>query len=286
MQSSPVAIPMQDEQQRDDVSPVHAPRFRTRCFANADRWFNQTVRLFGAVHQGFWLGCLTADDLNAITAHHFDKSQFYASAEHNLSGFFGWEKPLIECYFRPGSRTLVSAAGGGREVLALRKAGFDAEGFECSQPLIDAAGKIAAQLGKASHVSYCPPDSVPAGPRVYDGLVVGWTGYTHIPTRARRILFLQALRERALPTAPVLLSFFTRSPRFLDDAVIHRTARFCRFFARAQKEPLERGDRISYARYVHAFTRDEIEAELRDAGFQLVEYGSGEDWGYAIGMSE
>lgn len=277
---------MQDEQQRDYVSLPPAGRFRTICFEHADHWFSRSVRFLEAVHQGFWLGCLTADDLNAVTAHHFDRSQFYASADHNLSGFFAWEKPLFERYFRSGSRILVAAAGGGREVLALRKAGFNADGFECSLPLVAAAGKIAAQLGETNHISFCPPDRVPAGLPIYDGLVVGWTGYTHIPTRSRRNLFLQSLRARALSRAPVLLSFFTRPPRSLDDALIYRTARVCRLFVRTQEQPLEIGDRISYARYVHAFTREEIEGALHSAGFQLLEYRSVEDWGYAIGMSE
>jgi hypothetical protein len=241
--------------------------------------------LIEALYQGFWLGCLSANDLNAVTAHHFNRSQFYASADHNLSGLFPWEKSLLERYFRPGSRILVAAAGGGREVIALRKAGFNAEGFECSQSLVDAAGKIFGGLGESNYVQYSPPDYVPAGSPIYSGLVVGWTGYTHIPTRARRISFLQALGQRALPDSPVLLSFFTQSHDSREDAVIHRTAQLCSFFTRGRKDP-EVGDRISFARYVHAFTREELEAELDDSGFQLLDYRNAEDWGYAIGIVE
>jgi len=37
-------------------------------FKRADRWFSRFVRLATALHEGFWLGCLSPDDLNAITA--------------------------------------------------------------------------------------------------------------------------------------------------------------------------------------------------------------------------
>jgi hypothetical protein len=94
------------------------------------------------------------------------------------------------------------------------------------------------------------------------------------------------LRERALPHSPVLLSFFTRNGGFLDDRIVHRTARFWQIFFRAEKAPLEIGDGISLARYVHAFTRDELEEELRASGFQLAHYCDLGQWGYAIGIAE
>jgi hypothetical protein len=162
-------------------------RSRVKYFDLADRSLNRLVRFANAMHEGFWLGCLNADELNAVTAEHFDQSQYYASTEHNLSGFFGWEKSVLDRFFRRGSRILVAGAGGGREVLALRKAGFDAEGFECSLPLVRASEQIFDRLGESRYVSLCEPDSVPQGPRIYEGLVVGWTIYTHIPTKARRV---------------------------------------------------------------------------------------------------
>ena len=261
-------------------------RLRTKCFEHADRWFDRLVRLLKAIYEGFWLGCLSPDDLNAVTGQHFQQSRFYASREHNLSGFFAWEKPVIERYFQPGTRLLVAAAGGGREVLALRTAGFHAEGFECSQPLVDAAQKIFSEIGQSNYVLYCRPDHVPEGSPIYDGLVVGWGGYTHIPTRARRVAFLQGLRNRSLPHSHILLSFFTRGAKAWEDIVVHQTSQFLQFFVPQAERSLQVGDRISFARYVHAFTRDELEEELRSGGFRVLEYGDVEQGGYAIGMAE
>lgn len=267
-----------------DTSPVR--RRRVKNFDLADRWFNRLGRFASAMHEGFWLGCLNADELNAVTAEHFDQSQYYASTEHNLSGFFGWEKSVLDRFFRRGARILVAGAGGGREVLALRKAGYDAEGFECSVPLVRASEQIFDRLGESKYVTFCEPDRVPQGPRIYDGLVVGWTVYTHIPTKARRVEFLQALSERALPGSPLLISYFARQSGARDDVLVHRAARFWRFLLRGRKEPLEMGDRISYARFVRSFTRDEVEVELRAAGFKSVHHGAEGDLGYTVGVAE
>lgn len=261
-------------------------RSRVKCFELADRWLNRFVRFTQSMHEGFWLGCLNADELNAVTAEHFDQSQHYASTKHNLSGFFDWEKSILDRFFRRGSRILVAGAGGGREVLALRKAGFDAEGFECSLPLVRASEQIFDRLQESRYVTFCEPDSVPQGPRIYDGLVVGWTVYTHIPTKARRGAFLQALSQRALPNSPLLISFFARHSSSSDEALVYRTARLCQFFLRGRKERLELGDRISFARFVHSFTSDEVEAELRTAGFRVEDHGEEGGLGYIVVIAE
>jgi hypothetical protein len=55
---------------------------------------------------------------------------------------------------------------------------------------------------------------------------------------------------------------------------------------RGRKEPVEMGDRISYARFVHSFTRDEVEAELRAAGFRSALHGAEGDLGYTVGVAD
>ena len=84
---------------------------RVRWFKQADQWFTRWISIAGALHEGFWLGVLRADDLDAITAGHYGQSQEYASAEHNQRGLFDWERVVVEQYFQPGSRILVAAAG-------------------------------------------------------------------------------------------------------------------------------------------------------------------------------
>ena len=180
---------------------------------------------------------------------------------------------------------LVAGAGGGREVLALRRSGFEADGFECSPALVKASQKLFDELGESNYLATvrrrCPPGS-PA----YDALVVGWTVYTHIPTRVRRVRFLQALRKRAFGNAPVLISFFARRGISHDDVLVYRLAKFWSFFSSVRKDALEIGDHISYARYVHSFTEEELTEELKAAGFRIVRFVDKVDFGYAVGIVE
>jgi len=259
-------------------------RRSVRYFKRADCWFNRFVRLAAVVHEGFWLGCLSADDLNAITAEHYDHSHESASPEHNLRGFLDWELAVVNRHFPAGSRILVAAAGGGREVLALRRAGYPADGCECNPVLVQASDAIFEQLGEPRGVTLCPADQVPQGPAIYGGLIVGWSAYTHIPTRGRRVAFLQALHQRALPGAPVLLSFFTRVGSSRYDKFVCRMAGVSRVLLREREEPVELGDHLSWS-YNHLFTREEIEGELREAGIRLVHYGEVGD-GHAVGIVE
>jgi len=257
---------------------------RVRWFKQVDRWFTRSVSMAGAIHEGFWLGSLSADDLDGITGDHYRQSQEYASPEHNQRGLFDWETAVVNQYFQPGSRILVAAAGGGREVLALRRAGFQAEGFDCSRALVRASDAIFDGLGAPRGVAHCTSGEVPSGPALYQGLIVGWSGYTHIPTRHRRIAFLGNLRNRALPGAPLLISFFPREGSSRYENLNYWTARICRFLLRGRKEESELGDHLGWC-FTHTFTREEIEGELRAAGFRLVYYSEvGE--GHALGIME
>ena len=273
----------------ENDAPIQVPppqqTFRTKSFKYADRLFNGVVGVMSAVHEGFWLGCLNADELNSITAAHFGESRFYTSNEHNLSGFFDWEAEVFGRYFRPGSRLLVAAAGAGREVLALRKAGFEADGFECSLPLVTASQRIFDEFGEPDPVKYCPPDSVPPGPVNHDGLILGWSAYTHVPTKNRRIALLAGLRKRVPSDAPLILSFFTRQNDSVCEEHVYRVGTFCGFFLRRTKETLELGDRIEWRRFVHRFTKDELEGELGTAGFRVDYYREGTGEGHAVAIS-
>jgi hypothetical protein len=265
------------------TSPVAARR-RVRFFQRADSWFNRCVRLATAMHEGFWLGCLSANELNAVTAGHYAQSRETISPEGNLRGFFDWERSAVERYFPAGSSVLVAGAGAGREILALRRAGYSAEGFECNPALVDASSAIFDQLGEARGVFLWPPDQVPPGPSSYSAVIIGWTAYSHIRSRERRVAFLRALRPRAFPGSPVVLSFFARSGNSRYDALAFRIANWTRRFVPGRKEPPEIGDHLNWS-YSHWFTREEVESELREAGIRLVDFGEvGE--GYAVGVVE
>jgi hypothetical protein len=57
-----------------------------------------------AIHEGFWLGCLSADELNAVTARHYAQSLESTSPEGNLRGFFEWERKAVERFLNSPKR--------------------------------------------------------------------------------------------------------------------------------------------------------------------------------------
>ena len=208
----------------------------------------------------------------------------YRSAEHNRQGLAGWEREAVKAYFTAGSRIMVLGVGGGREVIALRRLGFDAFGWESHPELVTAAAELLAEEGHAGVIHHVARDAVPAGTEAYDGIVLGWGMYMLVHGRPRRVELLRAARERLAPGGPLLLSFFARGgddPRAIR---VHRVARILRRML--GREPVQLGDDM-LPNVVHRFTRDEIEGELREAGFHLLRYevaGSGRlDSAWAVG---
>src|SRR4029077_4822488 len=112
LQDLNVENPPQAQNERIDQSPAAVRRRRVRYFKRADGWFNRFVRLAVVVHEGFWLGCLSADDLNAITTEHNEHSRESASGTQ-LARLFDWELVAVRHHFPPASRVLVAAGGEG-----------------------------------------------------------------------------------------------------------------------------------------------------------------------------
>jgi hypothetical protein len=247
--------------------------------------FDRAVLAAQLVHNGTWLGLLTAEERVAVTAYFYSNSRTYLGREHNASGLFVWERPAIERYFRPGSSLLVTAAGAGREVLQLRRMGFHVQGFECSPSLVRASEKLFREQDGGSPIMLALPNEVPAGLPGFDGVVVGWGGYHHIPGRERRIRFLRQLRSLLGAGSPLLVSFFHRADSEAYDKWLSRVARVVRLLTLFRGEPVEPGDRLTSCTQCHCFTETEIREELKAAGFRMDHY-SVEEYGHAVGIAE
>jgi hypothetical protein len=262
-----------------------APRLRVRVYLWLDRWLQRWVRFLGILHEGFWLGCLDSDDLTAVTIRNFQRSRMYNGAEHNQSGLLRWEREAIDRFFQPGSRVLIAASGGGRELIALHGLGFRADGFDCTPGLVETSRRLLQGLGVPSSVMLCAPNDVPGESSVHDSLIVGWTAYTHIPGSARRIAFLRKLRASVPTGSPLLVSFWVRDGTAADEGRVFALARRLRSIRGRSADSLERGDHVTDRGYQHCFVRAEIEAELKAGGFRVCHYSEAE-CAYAVGVAE
>jgi hypothetical protein len=233
------------------------------------------------IFQGFWLGVMDNESLNDITRTYFSSCYPYQDEEYNLSGFFGWEIAALNNYFKDCTNVLVGAAGGGREIIALFKRGIMADGFECNPRLVDECKHLLEKVGINCRVIPAENDKVPEEFGIYDGFIVGWGAYMHIIGREARIHFLEQARRHIKPEGPILLSFWHISGSKKFNYMIIRIGRIIRTLRRSKKN-LEFGDSLNPQGFCHRFTKEEIEAELREAGFNCIYY-SDNDYAYAIG---
>jgi hypothetical protein len=192
-----------------------------------------------------------------------------------------WESAALEAWFPPSGRLLVTAAGGGREVLALEPIGFEIEAFECNPRLTEAANRHLQKHRFKSRVAVCPRDEAPRVAGQFDGIIVGWGSYTLIMQRSTRISFLRTLAQQLAEGAPILLSYFKLdAPPSRVDRIQHGLANWLRTMRGAPR--LAPHDVMDW-NYRHRFTDDEVREELSASGFETA-HVSDDVYPHAVGI--
>lgn len=256
-----------------------------RAYFAFDAAFRRAGALLQATHDGVWLGVLGRDDLHALDQWFYERNASYHQDAHNLRGLFPWEETALESFGGCGRIGLIGA-GGGREVLALSRMGYEVDAYECNPQLVDFANGFLPRHGCAARVRHLSRDAAPEAETPFDGMILGWSAYTLIPGRAHRIRLLRQLRPLVKPGGPILLSFFTRARDGVQTRVSAAVANGIRALLR--RERVERGDALS-PNFVHYFVAKEIGAELREAGWDprtFTPHGTGSrDSGWAIALA-
>jgi len=259
----------------DPAPSISLPRLVRRLARGARSRGGRILRegWLGGVVTGVRLGLMSREELHALDERYYSGGKAgehidYAGEAHNRSGLAEWERRVLERFFPPRGRLLVMGAGGGREVLALARMGYDVDGFEPHPGLVDFANSLLEREGVSSRVSVSARDETPRSDARYDGVIVGWGAYMLIQGRARRIALLRGLRALAAPGAPVVLSFFYRDPGSpFRHGLIARLGSALR--RRRGDEPVEEGDALA-PNFVHLFTEAEVRSELAEAGWDPV----------------
>ena len=252
-----------------------------RLYFRSGQWLDKFPTLVKAIWVGIWLGILDRKSLHAIDQYCYQMWAEYRTSEHNLRGLNNWEHLILDKYFPSHSRLLLAGAGGGREVIALSKMGYHVDGFECHAGLCKFANELIEKEQLAAHVALVARDECPVSNDVYDGLIVGWGAYMLIQGRDRRIAFLQKMRANVSIDAPILISFYARNLTQRRFRVIMATGNILR---RLLNRPLlELGDGLA-PNFVHYFSREEVSAELKEAGFTLTYFDDAE-YGHAVGFA-
>jgi hypothetical protein len=124
-------------------------------------------------------------------------------------------------------------------------------------------------------------DQCPSLESTYDAVVIGWSAYMHIMGRAHRLRLLSDLRQHLADGAPVLLSFFFRTGSERRHRITAAVANAVRRLL--GRELVQLGDDLAPA-YCHFFTRDEVRAELEEAGYEMALYSTS-GYGHAVGRA-
>jgi Tellurite resistance protein TehB len=260
--------------------------FSHRQLESFQRFLERIFIFLSAVFNGFWLGILGRAALHLIDQVYYDNSQAYQDHRYrdetyNRKGLWAWEQKIIDHYFQSCKCLLLLSVGGGREVLALSKLGYEVDGFECNPHLVEFANELIAKEGCNSLVKLSPRDDSPILVKTYDGIIVGWGAYMLIQGRDKRIALLTKLRSALQTGSPILISFFLRPQSSTYFKLVYVVGNLIRWILR--QDPLELGDNLA-PNYVHHFTQTEIESELQASGFQLALYST-ETYGHAVGIA-
>jgi hypothetical protein len=230
--------------------------------------------------EGFWMGLLPESACDAISEQSYGEGTLYTNASYLDQGLHFWEDLAVRTYFSPGSRVLVAAAGGGREIIALARSGFQAAGFECSHAMVEAGKRALSERGIAATLDWAPPCVALRMEGQFDALIVGWNGYCYISPRARRLVFLKDLRSQLRPGSPILVSTAIRTLQARVLVWTPRVAnaiRICTFRAPV----FEAGDSFPGRPKLH-FTRRQLEQELIEAGYSLTNFYRWGDYGAVV----
>jgi hypothetical protein len=234
-------------------------------------------RIFHLLHsgsqtlfEGFWLGMLPNSVTDLVSERSYAEGAAYTGAAYLDSGLQFWEEIAIDRFFTPGCRVIVAAAGGGRELIALARRGYTAEGFDCCRSMVSAGKRALAHRGIDSRIEWAPPCRIPANLGTWDAAVIGWNGYTYISPRSRRIEFMKSLRPHLRPGSPVLVSGAIRPGEGGQLTWTPRIANAVRVLT--FRRPVFGIGSCFPGRPRHQFTRRELEEELSAAGFSPVAF--------------
>lgn len=232
--------------------------------------FTRLVTGAQAVHSGFWLGFLTPSQLDAATIEYYRTHNQFADPIHNLGGLSGWESSVIETHTKPGTKVLVPAAGGGREILALTDMGYLATGYDPTPALVELGRRLITETGSDATLLVSHGNELPAGlDPPYDWTLFGWGSISHIQGRENRIGLFLRLHDALSPGGIFIVSFLPRQPHSRRFATVYRVARTVRDLRRS-RDSLQLGDTLNGS-FDHHFTFDEIATELVTGGFEELE---------------
>lgn len=203
---------------------------------------------------------------------------FSAIADEGLTPF---EAALVRQAFAPGQRLLDVGCGGGREAIPMARSGFSLVAMDVSFAMVRAATTFAAERGVSFGAVVGSATALPFRPEIFDGIAMLGQVIAHVPGRNGRIDALRGAWHALRPGGTLVLTTHNRRCHWKFWLYFGWVNRWRRVMRRLGRGP-DLGDydrwstRISRARasrpvFFHMYDLDEATADLREAGFEVLE---------------
>lgn len=189
------------------------------------------------------------------------------------TALFPYDETWVSGFARKGMTVLDLGCGTGRHAMALARAGCLVTGVDLSSHMLNEAKKKAKEA--ALSITYLQGDMRDAAltaPTCFDLALCMFSTLGMLFPATERLHFLSSLRSRLQPNATLLLH--VHNAAFVQHALLDRL----RHKVDAWVTSLEPGDRIirNYRGRLdlrlHAFTADEMEHLLMDAGYAIRDF--------------
>ncbi len=196
-------------------------------------------------------------------------------------GFKDWEQKIVDDHASHHGLTLVIAAGGGREAVALKKRGSFVEGIEFDADLAASTNEVLETGQWQIPVTHQPHFEVPEPAEGYDTVFIGRLYLSYIYDRTVRIESLKKVRMAMKEDGILIFGYYMRpeDPKaglarsFRLQAPIANLLRKIR--GKNNQQRVEIGNHLDpYIPNFHQhFIEQEVTDELREAGFDMIEQG-------------
>ena len=209
-------------------------------------------------------------------------SQWGLDERYALLGLFGWEEPFVRRFLKPDDRILIVGSGSGREVIALRRDGYNVEGLEPAAAAAELSRDIMKKAGVQAPIRIGGIETVELDGQ-FDLFVFSWYCYSYIAHRPTRIAALRSARAHLAPGGRIILSYIIGEP--IPKRVPFGAAALAAPITGAGWMP-EKNDVLSFEpgglHFEHHFAPGEVEAEGRAAGLKVAALQLGDDGRIAL----
>lgn len=197
----------------------------------------------------------------------------YARAAAEV-GLWASEKLLFERYLRKTDAILDLGCGAGRVSFGLWESGFEnVTGADLAEGMVDEARSIAEDLGCSVRFRVEDATALSCDDSVLDGVIFAFNGLMQIPGRDNRRRALREIARSLRPGGVFIFSTLDREDQLYSKVFADQS----NFEHDLDRNPylLEYGDRHFRSdhgtTFMHVPLRRDVAADLREAGFDVVE---------------